>query len=84
MPTVPGPFEWTRPFFPLFGATWDFLLDGEGVINLSLGGAGYVLLCGPTTPEPAAVIEEAVFIIEGDFPVQVETKSWGSVKAIYR
>ena len=86
MPSVAGPFEWTQPFVTITNqeANWDFLLDGEGVINLSLGSSETILLCGSSGPFPYAEIEKAVFVIDGDFPVQVEPGTWGRLKALFR
>jgi len=85
--TMPaGEFSWTLPFTHIAGnsPTWDFLLDGSGEIMLYGYPAGLVGLCFEDPVEPSGVITEAVLLVDGEFPIAVETSTWGRIKALYR
>ena len=86
LPWSAGPFAWTAAFraFPPSGPTWSFLLDGAADISLSGGPAGFVDICTPTSPAPTITVTEAVLIVDGDFPIAVQTSTWGAIKALYR
>jgi hypothetical protein len=86
MPEQAGQFEWTAEFedSPFAPASWDFLLDGEAEIRLWGAPIGMVIDCSGTLPAPAALVEEAVLYVEGEFPVQVESSTWGKLKSLYR
>jgi hypothetical protein len=81
---VTGAFSWTAQFHGVGNPnvpTWSFLMDG--VTNLRLVGADPGTWCLVTT-SPSAVITEAVFIIDAEFPIAAEPTTWGRVKALYR
>lgn len=84
MPEVTGPFEWTAAFISYSqGMTWDFLLDGEDDITLWGLPMALVGLCWGIV-SPTAEVTEAVLIIDAEFPVPVESSTWGRVKALFR
>lgn len=83
-PQETGPFETTTAFekrYP-FNATWDHLMDGQGEIGLFGAPAALVGLCTKVS-EPSAVIDEAVLVIDVDFPLPVEAGTWGRIKSLY-
>lgn len=82
--TPDGSFAWTAPFHTFNAATWAFLLDGEG--EISLRGAPTALIGGCHEPwvVPSGTVTEAVLIIDAEFPVAVESSTWGRIKALYR
>lgn len=86
MPETPGPFSFTADFWPTprSTTTWNFLLDGRGEVTLYGAPMPLVGLCGPVTPAPEGVVEEAVLIVDADFPIPVENNTWGHIKALYR
>lgn len=80
--TASGAFTWTSAFYPVpFSATWSFLMDG--IANLTFLGADPGTWC-QVLSSPSAVITEAVFIIDADFPIPIEASTWGKIKALYR
>jgi hypothetical protein len=84
MPEEPGPFAWTAEFRPIPStATWEFLLDGEAEISLFGAPTALVGLCWPVSAPPTANVEEAVLIVDAEFPVGLEATSWGRIKALY-
>jgi hypothetical protein len=77
-----GAYEITVKLTPFFGASWEFLKEnGRGEV-LAEGGWGFVLMRWGVIG-PSASIENAVLILDADFPVPVETNTWGAIKAIY-
>lgn len=80
-----GPFEMTVPFDSLYNRepTWEFLTLGGGTVACQ----GYR---SPTVGEcyyeiiPSATIEEVVLIIEGEFPIAAEERTWGGIKALLK
>jgi hypothetical protein len=85
MPTASGPFGWTALFQPAgVPGNWNFLLDGKAEFRLHGYGGDSVPGCtGPGSP-PTAIVEEAVLIVDADYPVPALPSSWGRVKAQYR
>lgn len=89
-PRVPhdasGSFTDTRAFFsiPSVGPTWAFLADGNAEVEFQGAAALLVGLCFEVVTYPSAVLDEAVLIIDADFPVPVATSTWGRIKALYR
>jgi hypothetical protein len=86
MPEEAGPFEWTSEF-QVFASgldSWDFLLDGEARVRLWGAPTGMPLMCSATTPPPHAQVTEAMLYVEGEFPVQAESSTWGRLKSLYR
>jgi hypothetical protein len=84
MPEVPGPFQWTAQFHanpPT--TTWEFLMDGVAEVSLFGAPAGLVDLCWPVGPYPTGTVEEAVLIVDAEFPVPVAETSWGRIKALF-
>jgi len=79
-----GSFGWTAPFETSNGATWGFLMDGEG--EVSLFGAPTALVGGCHEPwiVPSGSVTEAVLIVDAEFPVATEPSTWGKIKALYR
>ena len=86
MPQVSGPFAWTADFRPTppLGTTWEFLMDGEAQVQLYGAPAILVGLCFLNPSPPSAVVEEAVLIIDAEFPVSIDASTWGAIKALYR
>jgi hypothetical protein len=86
MPEQPGAFGWTAEFEVLGSGipSWDFLLDGEGRVRLWGAPSGMPLMCSATTPPPSAQVTEAILYVDGEFPVQVESSTWGKLKSLYR
>jgi hypothetical protein len=80
---VSGPFSHQDTARPLLGATWDFLLDGVGVVTFHGGGTGYTS-CAATSATPTVTVTEAVLIIDAEFPIAIESSTWGRIKALYR
>jgi hypothetical protein len=78
-----GAFDIVDGFWPIVGATWEFLKDGAGEIELYGTPAPLVGMCWPITPPPEVIIEEAVLIVDADFPVPAEGTTWGALKALY-
>jgi hypothetical protein len=79
-----GAFGWTASFHSSDGATWGFLLDGEGEIILFGGPGGLIADCHQPWVIPSGSVTEAVLIIDAEFPVATEPSTWGRVKALYR
>jgi hypothetical protein len=84
-----GAFEWTRDFrgWSVFGAplpTWGFLLDGSAELEFVAADNNVLLGCSGVMPPPKAWVEEAVFLLDADFAVPVQSATWGRVKAAYR
>jgi hypothetical protein len=78
-----GPYEITVELNALFGASWEFLKEnGRGEVRAE-GGWGFVLMCWGVVG-PSASVEQAVLIIDADFPVPVENTTWGRIKEIYK
>lgn len=80
-----GPFEMTVPFDSLLvgSPTWEFLTLGGGTVKCT----GYSSPAGGECyydPYPSATIEEAVLIIEGEFPVATEASTWGRIKSLLK
>jgi hypothetical protein len=80
-PVGDGPFLSTAPFSTSSGATWAFLMDGSGQIEMYAGGRG--TWCSGVV-ETTVTITEAVLIVDAEFPVAVEPSTWGKIKALYR
>jgi len=77
-----GEFTWTTAFRPVPpSATWAFFMDG--MTNLTFFGVDPGTWC-MIASSPSAIITEAVFIVDAEFPVAVERSTWGKVKALYR
>lgn len=79
-----GPVSATVPFFPVLGATWDFLLDGTADLNFGLWGEPAILECILVGPPDVTVLSEVTLLVDGDFSTPARASSWGHVKAIYR
>jgi len=65
-------------------ASWEFLMDGSGLVKL-FGAPNF--LEGPCWENPAAPtaeITDAVLVIDGDVALPVEPSTWGKIKALYR
>jgi hypothetical protein len=81
-----GSFTQTFSFEPSppEGASWEFLLDGAGVVNLY--GAPNFLEgpCWEDAVQPTAEIIGAVLVIEGDITLATEPSTWGKIKSLYR
>jgi hypothetical protein len=86
MPTASGPFEWTEPFSGPAGVTnhWEFLHDGKAEFRLHGYGGDFVPGCTSLGSPPTAIVEEAVLIVDADYPVPALPASWGRLKALYR
>lgn len=79
-----GDFSVTTAFHRLApGVDWSFLMDGEARITL-WGAPAY--LAGPCSEisTPSGVIDEAVLIVDAEYPLPVATSTWGRIKALYR
>lgn len=64
--------------------TWDFLVEyGSCVVRLRGTGNPGSDLCQPYTTYSDADVTTAVLLIDGEFPVPVDSKSWGAIKALY-
>ena len=84
-PIVSGPFTSTEAFTTSFPATtWAFLMDGEGELIFYGTPAGLVGLCFEDPIPPTAEVTEAVLIVDAEFPLSIETSTWGKIKALYR
>jgi len=59
-------------------------MDGETQLELYGAPAILVGLCFQNPSPPSAIVEEAVLIIDAEFPVAIETSTWGAIKALYR
>ena len=79
---ITGAFTSTAEFHIFVEPCWDFLMDGNGEVDLT----AYVAsgLCDPIAVTPTAQITEAVLIIDGEFPIRAQPSTWGKVKALYR
>ena len=80
-----GAFEMTLPFDSLYGRepTWDFLTLGGGTVTCTGYRSPAVGECY-YDPSPSATIEGAVLLIEGEFPVATEERTWGRIKALLK
>jgi hypothetical protein len=78
-----GPFETLRAFYRIFGAGWTFLNDGTGQVDLRVVPTGYIAECIPTVVPVVAIVTEAYLVLDAEFPVPVETTTWGQIKALY-
>ena len=76
-------FAWAFSTSGSHPATWDFLADGTGEVVFYGGPMPLVGLCGPITPPPEAVIDEAVLLLDVETPITVEARTWGGVKALF-
>ena len=79
-----GPIALEKVARPLSGANWNFLLDGVGAVTFHGGGAGYITICSSTSAPPTVTVTEAVLILDAEFPVAIESSTWGRIKALYR
>ncbi len=82
-----GPFEIILRFFPYapkyFGEpSWDFLRTG-GSVTVFGGGAPIVDLCWPIGALSNATVSGAFLVIDGDFPIPVEARTWGQIKSLF-
>lgn len=82
-PDTNGAFECQVQFRQLLGATWEFLESGRGDVKLTGGPPATVPECGPIT-YPVATVTEAVLVIEADFSISTDDKSWGAIKSLCR
>jgi hypothetical protein len=72
------PIDTEEPFSAYGGATWDFLLDGEGEISVQLS-AGIVIGGVMVTP-PWGELSEVYLVVEGTPPGSIPAVSeWGLV-----
>ena len=80
-----GVYAWTAAFStrPAEPADWIFLLDGQAELTLHAGLGAIPLGC-VVQYEPTVWIQEAVFILDADFPVPAEASTWGRIKALFR
>jgi hypothetical protein len=65
------------------GATWNSLKNGSGDITLIWSPLPYVLVCW-VIHYPSANIFDAILVIDGEFSVPTEIRTWGRIKAIYQ
>jgi hypothetical protein len=85
-PASDGSFTQTLSFAPSppEGASWEFLMDGTGMVQL-FGNPNFLEgPCWEDAVAPTGEVTEAVLIIEGDFALPVESSTWGRIKALYR
>jgi hypothetical protein len=84
-PEVAGEFQILEPFTPRCcdPASWDFLLDGQGDISLRGVPLGLVDLCQPISAPPEATVNEAVLVLDAEFPVPTDATTWGRIKGLY-
>jgi hypothetical protein len=81
---VPGRFTSTYEFFGILHPTWEFLMDGEGEISLGGYAMGPALeSCWMNTPDPTALVDEVVLILDLDFRVPLEQTTWGRIKKLF-
>ena len=76
-------FSWVFATSGTQPATWDFLADGTGEVVIYGGPMPLVGLCGPITPPPEALIDEAVLVLDLEAPITIEARTWGDVKALF-
>jgi hypothetical protein len=79
-----GAFDVTLPFQTTSGATWAFLNDKTGQIEVDAIGCPIVDLCWPVTICSEAFVEQAVLVLDAEFPVPVDESTWGRIKALYQ
>jgi hypothetical protein len=77
-----GPFAILDDFRPL-GGGWTFLDDGKGQVDLRVVPTGYIAECIPTVVPALLIVTEAYLVLDAEFPVPVETTTWGQIKALY-
>jgi len=83
-PPATGAFDWTGILQAGASATWAFLDDGAGTIELSAENA-WDIPCWPgTTPPPRILMESVTVTVDADFAVPAPVTSWGRIKAAYR
>jgi hypothetical protein len=82
-PPESGPFELTIEFHTASGASWRFLEDTVGEIELVGIGWSILDLCYPLTEWSEAFVEQAVLVFDAEFPIPVEENTWGSIKALF-
>ena len=84
-PEEPGTFEMTAVFGDLYGQdpSWDSLLGGVGEVTLRAAPLGIVGLCWEVSPPPEATVTSAVLVVDGDFPIPVQPRTCGKIKALY-
>jgi hypothetical protein len=79
-----GAFNVTVPFVPFAQASWAFLQqNGTAQINLLGYGTPDIDSCWPLTLWSEAFVEQAVLIIDAEFPIPIEQSTWGRVKALF-
>lgn len=82
-PDESSAFEYQVRFYPRPGATWEYLESGLGDVDLFAAYGNPFVECYPVTC-PVATVTEAVLVIEGDFSISTDDKSWGAIKSLYR
>ena len=80
-----GSFEFNLQFepFPFGEPTWEFIILGGGTVDFSAHALTSFPECWYEV-YPDATIEEATLIIYGDFPIEVETYTWGRIKSLFK
>lgn len=82
-----GPFEYTLLFEPWPFAdpepTWEFIISNGGTVLLEAHPRLIFPECWYEV-YPSATIEEATLLIDGNFPIALETHTWGSIKSLFK
>ncbi len=77
----PGFFEFTADFGSWLGASWDCLMDGQGEVTLFDAPSLSLRVCSAQTPEPVAIVTQAVLVLDVEFQVATAARTWGRIKA---
>lgn len=76
-------FEMTTSFRSFRDSNWVFLAAGSFKLEFSAAGPPYIGICS-AQQSPVSTIDDAVLIVNlAAHQVQVESKSWGGIKALY-
>jgi len=79
-PLMEGEFAVKSVFGGFFAHSWDFLLDGEATVVISLNAA--IVVGGIMVTPPQGTIHDAQLVI--DYTTPVESLTWGRVKSMFR
>jgi hypothetical protein len=82
-PDESSAFEYQVQFLPGSGATWEYLESGRGDVSVYSGAGSPFVECRMLVC-PVATINQAVLVIEADFPIATGESSWGAIKSLYR
>jgi hypothetical protein len=77
-----GEFNEVLTFTGIFGANWDFLLDGQAEMTAEFAPYAFVDTIEEIGPSPTGSISSAHLVVSE--PVSTESTTFGEIKALFR